>query len=186
MELCCAHFASRARRESSPHPARCPENPPSIARVPANGRSQTSRHPRQLLLRCPTSCIPAVVSKPFLIATWIKQEDSAKSAEQASLWRRARMGVRTPPGIPRRFLLQMVQYLPDDRWIFKAGDDVHGMSSQLIHRIFICVVQRLAHDLLQRRLPVPRPEIPDRPAISQDSGVFWRSYFIQFQWVHPE
>jgi hypothetical protein len=29
---------------------------------------------------------------PFLIATWVKQEDSAELAEQAGLWRRTRIG----------------------------------------------------------------------------------------------
>jgi len=38
-------FASRARRESSAQPAHCPEIRPSIAGFPANGCSQTSRHP---------------------------------------------------------------------------------------------------------------------------------------------
>ncbi len=32
------------------------------------------------------------LSKPFLVATWVKQEDSAELAEQAGLWRRTRIG----------------------------------------------------------------------------------------------
>jgi hypothetical protein len=34
----------------------------------------------------------ATLSKPFLIATCVKQEDSAELAEQAGLWRRTRIG----------------------------------------------------------------------------------------------
>jgi hypothetical protein len=34
----------------------------------------------------------ATLSKPFLITTWVKQEDSAELAEQSSLWRRTRIG----------------------------------------------------------------------------------------------
>jgi len=34
----------------------------------------------------------ATLSKPFLIATWVKQEYSAELAGQAGLWRRTRIG----------------------------------------------------------------------------------------------
>jgi len=34
----------------------------------------------------------AVLSKPFLIATWVKQEDFDELAEQAGFSRRARIG----------------------------------------------------------------------------------------------
>ena len=44
---------SRARRESSPNPSHCPENPPSVDRFPA----QAVRKPADIL------------SKPFLVAT---------------------------------------------------------------------------------------------------------------------
>jgi hypothetical protein len=38
----------------------------------------------------------ATPSKPFLIATWVKQEDSVELAEQAGLWRRLLFGANTP------------------------------------------------------------------------------------------
>jgi hypothetical protein len=38
----------------------------------------------------------ATLSKPFLITTWVKQEDSAELAEQASLWRRRGLAIRIP------------------------------------------------------------------------------------------
>jgi len=34
----------------------------------------------------------ATLSKPFLIATWVKLEDFDELAEQARLWRRTRIG----------------------------------------------------------------------------------------------
>jgi hypothetical protein len=36
--------------------------------------------PQQPLLRCSSPCIPAVVSKPFLVATRAKQQNSALNA----------------------------------------------------------------------------------------------------------
>jgi len=34
-----------------------------------------------------------ILSKPFLVATWVKPEKSAELAEQAGLWRRAKLGM---------------------------------------------------------------------------------------------
>jgi len=34
-----------------------------------------------------------ILSKPFLVATWVKPEKSAELAEQAGLWRRADVSV---------------------------------------------------------------------------------------------
>jgi len=34
-----------------------------------------------------------ILSKPFLVATWVKQEDSAELAEQAGMWRCADVSV---------------------------------------------------------------------------------------------
>ena len=70
------------------------------------------------------------LSKPFLVATWVKQETCAELAEQAGLWRAATIGDRYPC-IQWRLLLQMVQYLPDDREILNAGNYLGRTTADL-------------------------------------------------------
>lgn len=90
-----------------------------------------------------------ILSKPFLVATRVKRENSTEIAEQASLWRRARV-VSPYPQIERRFLLQRVQNLPDNHGVFdtrlcdkdrlfsvvkfwqdfgKPGEDIHSQHA---------------------------------------------------------
>jgi hypothetical protein len=54
--------------------------------------------------------------------------DKAVLAEQKGLWRCTSIG-DLYPCIQRRFLLQMVQYLPDDHGVFDTSNDVHGRTN---------------------------------------------------------
>jgi hypothetical protein len=62
-------------------------NLPRIRRTAPKFDTQLPDFPPMAVLRP-----AATLSKPFLIATWVKQEDSAELAEQKGLRRRARIG----------------------------------------------------------------------------------------------
>ncbi len=113
-------FSPRAPRNLLQMTAQCPENPPLLPVSP-----------------------PMAVFRPAGILSTPLPANSGKAvlAEQTGLWGCASIG-HPYLCIQRRILLQMVQYLPDDRGILNAGDDVHGMSSQLIHRVFIQAIPR--------------------------------------------
>jgi len=92
--------------------ARCPEVPRSLRVFP----------PMPVFRPADTQ------SKPFLVATRVKQEDSADLARQAGLRHRATIG-QLYPSVQRRFLLQMIQYLPDDHRVFDTSSHLRAFSA---------------------------------------------------------